>query len=72
MLPDSVNNPDALEIGHIFLVGGFAESPVVQEAIREAFKGRVKVIIPQVSFQTAISCQENMSNGFGLYERLSN
>jgi len=39
-------------IGHLFLVGGFAESPVVQEAIREEFGGpgsAMRVIIPQVS-----------------------
>ena len=35
-------------IGHLFLVGGFAESPMVQDAVREEFGARVKVIIPQV------------------------
>jgi len=38
-------------IGHLFLVGGFAESPIVQEAIRKEFgrpESGMKVIIPQV------------------------
>ena len=35
-------------IGHLFLVGGFAESPMVQDAVREEFGERVRVIIPQV------------------------
>ena len=35
-------------VGHLFLVGGFAESPMVQEAVREEFGSRVRVIIPQV------------------------
>ena len=42
---------DAVEdlcIGHLFLVGGFSESPIVQEAIRKEFKDIIKVIIPQV------------------------
>ena len=30
------------------LVGGFAESPILQEAIREEFQDTIKVIIPQV------------------------
>ena len=37
-----------LGIGHLFLVGGFAESPILQEAIREEFQDTIKVIIPQV------------------------
>ena len=41
------------EIGHIFLVGGFAESPVVQDAIRQEFSGRsIRIIIPQVRIRT--------------------
>ena len=31
----------------LFLVGGFAESPLLQAAVREAFDSRMKVIIPQ-------------------------
>ncbi|CAB4058841.1 Heat shock 70 kDa protein 12A [Lepeophtheirus salmonis] len=34
-------------IGHLFLVGGFAESPVVQNAIRNALSSKLRVIIPQ-------------------------
>lgn len=37
-------------ISHLFLVGGFAESPIVQEAVRQEFRGRLRVIIPQVIF----------------------
>ena len=37
-------------IGHLFLVGGFAESAIVQEAIRAEFGQAMNVIIPQVSF----------------------
>ena len=37
-----------LSIGHLFLVGGFAESAIVQEAIRSEFGPKMKVIIPQV------------------------
>ena len=35
-------------IGHLFLVGGFAESAIVQEAIRAEFGHAMNVIIPQV------------------------
>ncbi len=36
-------------VEHVFLVGGFAESPIVQEALRQEFKARkLRVIIPQV------------------------
>ena len=39
---------EELGIGHMFLVGGFSESPILQDAIREEFKDVIKVIIPQV------------------------
>ena len=42
---DSTDN----RIGHLFLVGGFAESAIVQEAIRSEFGHSMNVIIPQVS-----------------------
>jgi len=38
---------DQVNIGHLFLVGGFAESAIVQEAIRTEFRNRMRVIIPQ-------------------------
>jgi hypothetical protein len=40
---------EELGIGHMFLVGGFSESPILQDAIREEFKDVIKVIIPQVT-----------------------
>jgi activator of 2-hydroxyglutaryl-CoA dehydratase len=39
------HNPRPL--GHLFLVGGFAESAIVQEAVRQEFGSRIDVIIPQ-------------------------
>ena len=35
-------------IKHLFLVGGFAESSILQEAIRKEFGRIMKVVIPQV------------------------
>ena len=44
----SAGGPDReLDIGHLFLVGGFAESAIVQEAVRSEFGQKMKVIIPQ-------------------------
>ena len=34
-------------IEYLFLVGGFAESPILQNEIRRAFSSILKVIIPQ-------------------------
>ena len=44
----SLDLPDGGFIGHLFLVGGFAESAIVQEAIRAEFGQNMNVIIPQV------------------------
>ena len=33
-------------ISHLFLVGGFAESRMLQRAVRKAIAGRARVIIP--------------------------
>ena len=44
----SVDDLDGGQIGHLFLVGGFAESAIVQEAIRSEFGHKMNVIIPQV------------------------
>ena len=33
-------------VEHLFLVGGFAESPLLQYSVREGLEGRVRVIIP--------------------------
>ncbi|XP_066931035.1 heat shock 70 kDa protein 12A-like [Clytia hemisphaerica] len=38
--------PSLKHVKHLFLVGGFAESPLLQSSIREALDGRVRVIIP--------------------------
>lgn len=47
----SFSSSSARPISHLFLVGGFAESPVVQEAVRAEFAGSssggVRVVIPQ-------------------------
>lgn len=34
------------KISHLFLVGGFAESPLLQQKLRSAVGDRVRVIIP--------------------------
>lgn len=39
--------PTLANIEYLFLVGGFAESAVLQEAIRNAFRSHLRVIIPQ-------------------------
>lgn len=39
--------PELSRIEYLFLVGGFAESPVLQEAIRSAFRNHLRVVIPQ-------------------------
>jgi len=42
-----LREPDIGEISHLFLVGGFAESPLLQEEIRAEFSNQVNVVIPQ-------------------------
>lgn len=39
--------PKLSDIEYLFLVGGFAESAVLQDAIRNAFRSNMRVIIPQ-------------------------
>ena len=39
--------PKLANIEYLFLVGGFAESAVLQDAIRNAFRSNIRVIIPQ-------------------------
>ena len=39
--------PELSRIEYLFLVGGFAESPVLQEAVRNAFRMHIRVVIPQ-------------------------
>lgn len=42
-----LNNPDAKDLKYLFLVGGFAESPMLQHFVRQEFGDILKVIIPQ-------------------------
>lgn len=35
------------DIAYLFLVGGFAESPLLQTAVRDAFGSKMRIIIPQ-------------------------
>lgn len=42
-----LNSPDVNNINYLFLVGGFAESQILQKEIRDTFSPFVKVIIPQ-------------------------
>ncbi|CAF1182650.1 unnamed protein product [Adineta steineri] len=42
-----LNSPDVKGIQYLFLVGGFAESPILQHEIRRSFSSILKVIIPQ-------------------------
>ncbi len=39
--------PELSRIEYLFLVGGFAESAVLQEAVRNAFRSHLRVVIPQ-------------------------
>ncbi len=41
-----LEKPSLEEIRHLFLVGGFAESPLLQTAVRQQFRDRVRVVIP--------------------------
>lgn len=42
-----INKPTVQGVQFLFLVGGFAESPLLQAAVRDAFSSKLKVIIPQ-------------------------
>ncbi|XP_023224779.1 heat shock 70 kDa protein 12A-like isoform X3 [Centruroides sculpturatus] len=42
-----LNSPDVNNINYLFLVGGFAESQILQKEVRDTFSPFVKVIIPQ-------------------------
>ena len=39
--------PELSGIEYLYLVGGFAESPVLQDAVRNAFRSNIRVVIPQ-------------------------
>ena len=47
---DYIGN-NGLSLKHLFLVGGFAESPILQEAIRKEFGRIMNVVIPQVVYR---------------------
>ena len=57
----SLEDPDGGHVGHLFLVGGFAESAIVQEAIRSEFGHKMNVIIPQVSRERLRDFNQKMS-----------
>lgn len=40
---DMLNNPKICDISHLFLVGGFADSQVLQQELRKAFGHILKV-----------------------------
>lgn len=42
-----LDNCESGGISYLFLVGGFAESAILQKNIRDAFSDKLKVIIPQ-------------------------
>ena len=42
-----LDHPRLTNISHLFLVGGFAESPVLQHEIKKHFETRLRVVIPQ-------------------------
>ncbi|XP_070540285.1 enolase-phosphatase E1-like isoform X2 [Ptychodera flava] len=42
-----LKKPGLDNINYLFLVGGFAESPLLQDEVRRAFSDNVRVIIPQ-------------------------
>lgn len=44
---ENIINQKDMNIEHIFLVGGFAESLILQKEIKDAFSSTQKVIIPQ-------------------------
>nr|CAD7428590.1 unnamed protein product [Timema monikensis] len=46
-ISDVLNSPRVEGIQYLFLVGGFAESQVLQHEVRKAFNEKAKVIIPQ-------------------------
>lgn len=44
---DVFDKPEVTNVKFLFLVGGFAESPLLQQAVQSAFGSRCRVIIPQ-------------------------
>ncbi|NXA10160.1 HS12A protein, partial [Sapayoa aenigma] len=46
-LSEVFDKPEVTSVKFLFLVGGFAESPLLQQAVQSAFGARCRVIIPQ-------------------------
>ncbi|NXM47999.1 HS12A protein, partial [Gymnorhina tibicen] len=46
-LSEVFDKPEVTSVKFLFLVGGFAESPLLQQAVQSAFGSRCRVIIPQ-------------------------
>ncbi|NWW37114.1 HS12A protein, partial [Panurus biarmicus] len=46
-LGEVFDKPEVTNVKFLFLVGGFAESPLLQQAVQSAFGSRCRVIIPQ-------------------------
>ncbi|NXD89421.1 HS12A protein, partial [Chaetorhynchus papuensis] len=46
-LSEVFDKPEVTNVKFLFLVGGFAESPLLQQAVQSAFGSRCRVIIPQ-------------------------
>ncbi|XP_068423630.1 heat shock 70 kDa protein 12A isoform X2 [Clinocottus analis] len=45
-LTDLFEKPEVSDIKFLFLVGGFAESPLLQQAVQDMLQGRSRIIIP--------------------------
>ncbi|XP_036449684.1 heat shock 70 kDa protein 12A isoform X3 [Colossoma macropomum] len=45
-LKELFERPEVTDIKFLFLVGGFAESPLLQKAVQEMLQGRSRIIIP--------------------------
>ncbi|NXM29579.1 HS12A protein, partial [Oxyruncus cristatus] len=46
-LSEVFDKPEVTNVKFLFLVGGFAESPLLQQAVQSSFGSRCRVIIPQ-------------------------
>ena len=44
-------------VDYMFLVGGFAESPVLQKYLRDTYKDKIQLIIPQGRFRKILFLQ---------------
>lgn len=47
-IEDVLTHPGLSGVDYLFLVGGFAESPLLQQAVRSHFGDSITVVIPQV------------------------